>query len=215
MRLTRSFALLALLAGFSVTPVAAGPLVLDLNTGGTPTPCLSCGVVGETFGWSFRVINAITIDQLGLWDAGADGLGVASIEAGLWDANGTLLASAVITDASEQVASASADGEWLFENIGALVLNPGSYVIGSLFFGDFPLAQIDSPFTTIADIALTGGVRSGGAGDGFAFPDSGFASPVFGPTMRLAAVPEPAGLALVGLGMTLVGLRRRVRARRG
>ncbi len=207
-RLTRLLAPLMLVAGLAAQPASAA-LVLDLNTGGSPTACGTCGPLGDTFGWSFRVINPVTIDQLGLWDAGADGLGVASSQVGLWTSAGVLLASATVTNGSEQVASASADGEWLFEDIATLTLLPGSYVIGSVFIAAVPLAQIGAPFTTVADIALTGGVQ-GPNNAGLAFPDASFPTPIFGPTMRLAdAVPEPAGIALVGLGLLMMAMRRR------
>lgn len=208
-RLTRLLAPLMLVAGLASQPASAS-LVLDLNTGGTAFPCGTCGPLGDTFGWSFRVINPITINQLGVWDAGANGLGLPSSRVGLWTAAGALLASATVTDASEQVASASADGEWLFEGIASLTLVPGSYVIGSVNIAAAPLAQTNAPFTTTADIALTGGVQ-GPNNAGLAFPGSSFRIPIFGPTMRLAEnnVPEPAGVALVGLGLALMAFRRR------
>jgi len=131
---------------------------------------------------------------------------------GLWTDAGVLLASANVTDGSEQVASASADGEWLFEDIGSLTLLPGSYRIGAVFIATVPTAQVGAPFVTIADVALTGGVQ-GPNNAGLAFPDQSFPSPIFGPTMRSAdVVPEPAGIALVGLGLGLIALRRRAPA---
>src|SRR5262245_5459172 len=115
----------AVLAAALVAPAQAD-LVLDLAPGGTATPCGGCSG-GVTYGWSFSVRNAITIDGLGIWDAGANGLGQPSVQIGLWSSAGTLLASTSVTDASTQVASANLAGEWLFESIAALTLGAGDY----------------------------------------------------------------------------------------
>lgn len=211
----KSIASAAVLAAAVLSSAHAAPLVLDLTPGGAAFPCgPDCSNGGATFGWSFSVRKAIRIDGLGMWDARSNGLGQPSVQIGLWSSSGALLASTTVTDASTQVASANLAGEWLFESIAALTLNAGDYRIGALFLEATPLAQVDSPFTTIADVALTGGVRSGSAGT-LQDPTLSFVIPIFGPTMRLAdtnQVPEPLSLALVSVGLLgAVAARRRSR----
>ncbi|MBE0658392.1 MAG: PEP-CTERM sorting domain-containing protein [Bryobacteraceae bacterium] len=186
-------------------------LGVDLTGGGTPTSCGSCGVNGATVGWSFSVNSPITIDGLGVWDAGSNGLGVSSVPVGLFTSTGTLLASVAVTDLSASVASASPEGSWLFEYFAPLTLTAGDYVIGNVFWDLAPLAQIDSTYTTIPEITLLGGVQ-GTEDAGFMAPINPFLVPVFGSTMSIqdAAIPEPATMALMGLGLAgLAAFRRR------
>lgn len=208
--LLKSLASAAVLAAALVSPAQAD-LVLDLTPGGTATPCGGC-TGGVTYGWSFTVRNAITIDGLGMWDAGADGLGQPSVEIGLWSSAGALLASTTVTNGSTQIASANLAGEWLFESISSLTLAAGDYRIGAVFTSATPLAQVASPYTTIAGVALTGGVQS--TTTGLADPTAQFNFPIFGPTMRLAnTVPEPASVVLVGMALLAVGAAGRRRNR--
>lgn len=208
----RVVALATLMMALAMAPVrsARAALAIDLyspvsNSG----PCdSSCGsVFGVTIGYSFTVINAITVDGLGIWDVDADGIGT-SISVGIWSSGGSLLASTAITDASTPVGSASSAGDWLFEAVVPFVLSPGDYRIG-MTFKTGSLAEINSPLVFDPNIVLTSGVVSpGGADSGLAYPSANVPVGVIGANFRIA-VPEPGTFAIFGVALALLAVSRR------
>src|SRR5262245_6479015 len=117
------------LVALSFAPGAqASTIVLDVTS---DTQIFAPGSF-HNIGWQFTVVAPITVDSLGIFDVGSDGLAERH-QVGLWDSGGALLASAVVSSASTLVASASNAGDWRFESIAATVLPPGTYVAGAFY----------------------------------------------------------------------------------
>ena len=163
----------------------------------------------STVGWWFDVHSAIDVDSLGIWDEGANGL-IDDHQVGLWASDQTLLASTTVTNGSTAVASTSADGVWLFEDISTVTLDVGRYAIAAVYLDDDDFIRTNTTLTTISEISYFEGATFVG---GLVFP-SRLKGPVggfLGPNLRAEgtqAVPEPVTLAILGFGLAGLGFAR-------
>ncbi len=211
---------LVLAVFLTVAPFVGGPVVaaqcdscvLDF-TGGSP---LTFGA-DATVGWKFTVTSTITIEGLGIFDVGGNGL-AESHQIGLWTSSGgSPLVSATIDNAnSTPVASMSNLGNWLSTPIASRQLTPGDYVVGAFY------THGKDAFITRATASTISGVTwdeyRAAVGSSLLFPDpfTAESSPAgfFGPNLFTAtpapAVPEPTSLILLGSGLAgLIAWRKR------
>lgn len=201
---------------FSLSAEAASTLALDFAQAFERAPNAN-----SNYGWAFSISSAITVDGLGLWDDGSDGL-MEPHDVGLWRTSGpigvpVLLASETVSNNdSTPVASMSKDGRWLFSDIAPLKLDPGTYIVGALYHAG-PTGAYDPFVSDSLTILTTSGVEYGSTREVHNTPTltcpmdfglnehNGF----FGPNFRV--VPEPSAVILAGLGGLLL-LKRRQRS---
>ena len=211
--MTRTFLRLAALTSLFVASVTtqAAPLALDFSGGQQFAP----GVF-HNIGWSFQVNSSVTVNSLGVFDVGADGLSERH-QVGIWDSSNNLLAQTTVFSGATAVASASSLGQWLFQDIAALTLGPGTYVIGAFYstsadtvIGNATGLTLDSNLSYLASRAGSGGSFDQPGVYGLVEPG------VFGPNMQLeaAAVPEPNMLALLAIATAAGAFARRRPAKR-
>lgn len=215
LHLTRLTALGALAAGLLAQPAAAAPAPLAADF--SDASYFFSGNFNNV-GWSFSVTTDVTVNGLGLFDFGADGL-VGPHQVGLWSSGGQLLAQATVDDGATAYASAAAGGQWLFADIAALQLTAGNYVIGASYADDDadPIAAIANGFEIDSRLAYIDSRASDGAS--FDMPGAyGQVEPgIFGPNMRLASatptpLSEPGHLLMLPAALAAAAFARRRRA---
>ena len=169
----------------------------------------------QTVGWQFNVPFGITVNGLGWYDFGSDGLSVGRT-VGIWAPNGTLLVSAFIPGGT----SAPLNGQFRTIAIPDLLLNPGSgYIVGGqnfaastdpLIFGSqfIETGSIEFVHATFSDFSPSL-VRP----TQFSSATIGFFGPGF-TTGSIVTAPEPTTYSLVVVGLLVpLLLSRRIRRR--
>jgi hypothetical protein len=166
--------------------------------------------VSSTAGWTFEATANLIANGLGCFtNVFTQNSGASSVEVGLWDQGGSLLASAAITPGSTLV------NESLYETINPVYLSPGQVYYMGLFFppdGNLNLdAALSGSFTATPDISVRGTAlaASGGAllfPDEMQPPDGAIYA---GPNLQYQeGVPEPASGMILLLGGLLLMARR-------
>lgn len=169
-----------------------------------------------TLGWKFSVSEPATIQALGVYDSGQDGL-ASSAQVGLW------LASGGAPIAQTSIASgtgAQLDGYFRFASVASVGLTPGiEYIVGSYLDGELATAFFGGNGIVDPRVTVIDNRYSSTSWTGFGFPD--FTDPgsegtaFVGANFQLTPVPLPAAAWLFGSGVAGIGVlvRRRLSKR--
>lgn len=169
----------------------------------------------DNLGLDFTVVSAITVNRLGAFDSGSNGIST-NVTVGIWNLDTQAYVTPLVNFNGRTASGGSA---YAFKSIGPVTLTPGNYsIIGFGFNSTDPNyntnmsnLQLNSPisFNPLGGALVNGVSRFGGgtnpsAGTIFPFA-SAFAGGTFG------VVPEPANWALLiaGFGLTGAAMRRR------
>jgi hypothetical protein len=180
------------LLGVSTAVADSIPVItFDQSTGGSGSNN------NQSVGWQFNVLNSLTVNALGWFDEGANGLGH-SHTVGIWNPSGALLTSILVP----QGTVASLNGAYRMVPIADLILTVANgYIIGGENF-DTSGDRLPFDVTQIVDSRL------GFVDATFSLLGSGFTRPInfsvatdgfYGPMFAAASssVPEPSSILLL------------------
>lgn len=200
-------AIISLACGLGATAAFAGGPALSWTSSG-----FNSASVTSTRGYSFNVLDAAGIDVTALtfFDEGADGL-AESHDVGIWDSAGNLLVSANVS--SGVVDAIDVNGLFRVKSISTFHLAQGTdYVVGGVFLaGSADRQAINFVGLTTGPEISYGQTRFNNNGvNALSFATSTISqSGLPGGSFEYAsAVPEPASIAAIGLGIVCL-LRKR------
>ncbi len=188
----------------------ARPSVLGVDFQNTPD---GIGPSTWNLGYEFLVNDPVVLIALGAFDSPGGWGGTQNV--GLWDQNGVLIASAIVTN------SDTAIGNWYFASVTPVILNVGEdYVVGAQ--GGTNYAQRNGAVNVAPDITYVQDrlhpfgsaspltpLTEPDISEGYTASDAGW----FGGNVELAPLPEPAPLWLVALGLLGLAISRAVSTR--
>jgi len=167
-----------------------------------------------TLGWDFTTNAAITVNGLGVFDSGEDGL-ADSYEVGLWDSAGNLLAETTVSSGiSDPLVN-----QWRYSSVAPVTLAADqNYSVGALYLtGDDNVVFPGDGGTVTTTANITYGQSTFASGSTLSDPTNELGTNgFFGPNISAdvsAGVPEPSTWALMLLGFTGLGFAGHWRAR--
>lgn len=166
-----------------------------------------------TVGWGFTLANDVFVTHLGYWDATTTDNLAHSHQIGIWDAGGTLVANETVAVDDPIIGPNPATGGFRYRALASPVfLAAGTYNVGAEIMLD---GVIDNYLSSATTVTMLSGVTFLGARRNVT--TGGFSNPTeapssangrFGPNFIVTPVPEPATMAVLGLG-ALALMRRR------
>lgn len=211
-----TFCFLAAVLAFIIAPAHAGVLGFDI-VGGGAFGCDTSAAPGCIGGYQFHTDSAVFVEALGIWDEGADGL-VHNHDVALWTLEGSLLASATVTNLSAVVPSVTVGGQWLFTSITPILLPAGDYILAAFYPG---VEGGGDPARALSTASSNSGLTFVEARDevfigSLEFPTISlpqYNDAFFGPNLLVSQVPEPSTLLLLAPLAGLALVRRRAISR--
>jgi len=194
--------------GFFGPNLELGPIETQLP-GRTPalsfTGLSNIDVTNQTAGYTFSLNEIKAVTELGFFDPSGDG-SKENRPIGLWDSNGTLMAS--VTVATGSVGTRDEDFRYLPLNDPILLFPGETYTVGvgyTATAGEVVM-QAQNLTTTNEFNYLTNVISN--QGTGFIQPTntlgSGFDSGFFGPNLRFATIPEASTITLALLASLIL-----------